>query len=102
MPARIDMIVPKMFCRGAPIPRALNLHYADLRQEETEQISYVSVTTALRTLLDLWRSGGTPQEMLLSAFQEAKDQGRITNRQIHVAMKDPEWEEAVASLSRKG
>jgi predicted transcriptional regulator of viral defense system len=102
MPARIDMIVPKRFRRGAPIPRALNLHFADLRQEETEEIDYVPVTTALRTLLDLWRFGGIPQEVLRSAFEEAKDQGRITKRQIHAAMKDPDWEEAVASLTRKG
>ncbi len=102
MPARIDMIVPKGFRRSTPIPRALNLHYADLRQEDTEQANYVIVTTALRTLLDLWQSGGITQEMLRSAFQEAKDQGRITKRQIQAAMKDPEWEEAVASLSRKG
>lgn len=102
MPARIDMIVPKRFRRGAPIPRVLNLHYADLRQEEIEKIDYVPVTTAFRTLLDLWRFGGITQEILRSAFEEAKDQGKITKRQIKTAMKDPEWEEAVTDLTGKG
>jgi len=98
MPARIDMIVPKKFRRGTPIPRVLELHYADLHQEETERIGYVPVTTALRTLLDLWQSGGISKEVLRSAFEQAKDQGKIVRRQIQAAVRDPEWEEAVAWL----
>lgn len=98
MPARIDMIVPKKFRRGAPIPRVLNLHYADLHAEETERIGHIPVTTVLRTIFDLWQSGEIPQETLRSAFAQASDQGKITSRQIQAASRRPEWEQVVASL----
>lgn len=102
MPARIDMTVPKTFRRGAPIPRVLNLHYADLRPEETERIEHIPVTTALRTIFDLWQSGEVPQETLRSAFEHATDQGKITRRQIQAASKYAGWEQMAASLMGRG
>lgn len=101
MPARIDMTVPKKFRRGTPIPHVLNLHYADLRPEETERIEHVPVTTALRTIFDLWQSGEISQETLHSAFERATDLGKITRQQIQAASKYPEWEKVASSLMRR-
>lgn len=102
MPARIDMIVPRSFRRGAPIPRVLNLHYADLSPQEIAKMEHIPVTTPIRTIVDLWRSGEMPHETLRSAFENATDQGRITARQIQVAKKYSDWEEIATALMARG
>jgi predicted transcriptional regulator of viral defense system len=102
MPARIDMIVPRSFRRGAPIPRVLNLHYADLSPAEIDNIEHIPVTTPLRTIVDLWKSGEMLRETLRSAFESATDQGKITTRQIQAAKKYSDWEEIVTALMARG
>ncbi len=101
MPAKIDMIVPKRFRRGATIPRVLKLHYADLRPEEIERIDDVPATTPLRTFFDLWQSEEVPLDVIRSAFKAAADLGKITRKELSKAAKNPGWEEMTASLGVK-
>jgi predicted transcriptional regulator of viral defense system len=100
MPATIDMTVPRKFRRGVPIPKVLRLHYADYA-DEIETIEYVPVTTAIRTILDLWQSGEILPETLRATFQAARDMGKITGKQIDAASKTQGWEEIAGSLTRR-
>ncbi len=99
MPARIEMTVPKTFRRGAPIPRALRLHYADLRGDEIENIHGVPVTSSLRAILDLWQSEEVPRDVLRDALKEATRLGKITRRQIQAASKNPQWQRAIEQIT---
>lgn len=101
MPAKIDMIVPTRFRRGAPIPRVLTLHYADLSPEEIERIDDVPATTPLRTFFDLWRSEEIPLEVIRSAFQSAMGLGKIMRKDLSKTAKNPEWKEMATSLGVK-
>ncbi len=98
MPAKIDMIVPNGFRRGSPIPGVLNLHFSSLRPEEIERIDRIPVTTALRALCDVWHSQELPRETLRSAFEEAMRIGKITNRQILAASRNPESKRVIADM----
>jgi predicted transcriptional regulator of viral defense system len=99
MPARIEMTVPKTFRRGAPIPRALRLHYADLRRNEIENIHGVPVTTPLRAILDIWQSEEVPQEALRDALKDATRRGKITGKQIQAASRNPHWQLAIEQIT---
>jgi hypothetical protein len=98
MSARIEMTVPKNFRCGAPIPRALRLHHADLRRDEIEKIHVVPVTTPLRAILDLWHSEEVPRDVLRDALKEATRLGKITGRQIQAASKNPHWRLAIEKI----
>ena len=88
MPARIDLTGPKGFRRGAPIPKVLRLHYADVLSSDREVINGVPVTKALRTILDLWGEGKTPRPLLISAFQEGLRRGIIIRSEVRRAAAD--------------
>jgi predicted transcriptional regulator of viral defense system len=100
MPARIEMTVPKTFRRGTPIPRALRLHYADLRRDEIENIHGVPVTNPLRAILDLWQSEEVPRDVLREALKEATRLGKITGKQIQAASKNPHWQRAIEQITK--
>jgi predicted transcriptional regulator of viral defense system len=99
MPAKIEMTVPKAFRRGAPIPRVLRLYYADLKQDEFENIHGVPVTTPLRAILDLWQSEEVPRDILRDALKEATRLGKVTRRQIQAASKNPHWQQAIKQIT---
>ena len=99
MPARIDMTVPRTFRRGAPIPRALRLHRADLRRDEIEHIHGVPVTTALRAILDLWQSDEVPRDVVRDALKEGTRLGKITGKQIRAASKNPHWQRTMEQIT---
>ncbi len=98
MPARIEMTVPKTFRRGTPIPRALRLHYADLKRDEIENIHGVPITSPLRAILDLWQSEEVPRDMLRDALKEAIRLGKITGKQIKAASKNPHWQRTIEQI----
>ena len=98
MPARIEMTVPKKFRRGAPIPRVLRLHHADLRRDEIEKVHVVPVTTPLRAILDLWHSEEVPRDVLQDALKEATRLGKVTRKQIQAASKNPHWRLAIEKI----
>jgi len=100
MPAKIDLTVPKGFRRGAPIPKVLRLHYADVPSSDRELIDGVPVTRALRAVLDLWGEGETPKSLLISAFQEGLRRGLITRTEVRRAAADPNWKVTMQALEK--
>jgi len=100
MPPRIDITVPKGFRRGAPIPKVLRLHYADVALPDREVIDGVPVTRALRTLLDLWGEGDTPKPLLAAAFQEGLRRGIITRSEVRRAAANPDWKDTMQALEK--
>ncbi len=89
-PARLDMTVPPAFRRGVPIPQILRLHYGTVPVAEQEVLYRVPVTSALRTILDVWEEGSLPQDTIRRAFQQAKANGKL---RLHES-----WEDAICQL----
>lgn len=87
-PSRLDMTVPPSFRRGVPIPRILRLHYGNVPVAEQEILFLVPVTSALRTILDVWEEGSLPKDTVRQAFRQAKATGKITQRQGVDMLKD--------------
>lgn len=81
-PSKLDMTVPPSFRRGVPAPRILRLHYGHVPEAEQETLFRVSVTSALRTILDVWEEGSLPKAILHQAFQQAKANGKIARKQV--------------------
>jgi hypothetical protein len=100
MPARMDMTVPKGFRRGTPIPRVLQLHFANLPAREVERVGGVPVTGVLRAICDPWQSREVHRDMLRAAFEEGTRRGKITRKQIEAASRIPEGKELIAALRR--
>ncbi|MCE5311498.1 MAG: hypothetical protein LLG20_28005 [Acidobacteriales bacterium] len=100
-PARLDLTVPLSFRKGSAIPRVLRLHYADIGTSETEIVETVPVTTALRTILDVWREKSLPEPSLREAFEDAKRLGKVTKSQVARARKDSDIPRIIDSLERE-
>jgi predicted transcriptional regulator of viral defense system len=96
-PSRLDMTVPPSFRRGVPVPKILRLHHGQISEEEQEVLSGVPVTSALRTILDVWEEGSLPKAALRQAFQQARSSGKITKRQFAELLRDPRF----ASVARE-
>lgn len=96
-PSQLDMTVPPSFRRGVPVPRILRLHYGNVPAAEQEVLFQVPVTSALRTILDVWEEGSLPKDALRQAFQQARADGRITRKQAAEILKDARF----ASLVRE-
>jgi predicted transcriptional regulator of viral defense system len=99
-PAKLDLTVPPSFRKGSAIPRVLRLHYADLGPSETEIVENVPVTTALRTIIDVWREKSLPESSLREAFEDARRLGKLTKGQIAKARKHPDTAQVIDSLER--
>lgn len=99
-PARLDMTVPPAFRKGSAIPRVLRLHFAEIATAEIEMIENVPVTTALRTIIDVWREKSLPESSLREAFEDARRLGKLTKGQIAKARQDPDAAPVVDSLER--
>ena len=99
-PAKLDLTVPPSFRKGSAIPRVLRLHYADIGPSETEIVENVPVTTALRTILDVWLEKSMPEPSLREAFHDAKRLGKLTKAQIAKARQDPDTASVIDVLER--
>ncbi|MGB7723818.1 MAG: hypothetical protein WBL65_28215 [Bryobacteraceae bacterium] len=99
-PSRIDLTVPPPFRKGSEIPPVLRLHFADVAATEMEMVENVPVTTALRTILDVWREKSLPESSLREAFEDAKRLGKLTKGQVAKARKDPGVARVIDSLER--
>jgi predicted transcriptional regulator of viral defense system len=99
-PAKLDLTVPPSFRKGSAIPRVLRLHYADIGRSETEIVENVPVTSALRTILDVWRENSLPESSLREAFEDARRLGKLTKGQIAKAHKHPDTAQVIESLER--
>lgn len=102
MPARIHMTVPPGFRRSAAIPRPLSLHVAMVAPRDVEIVEGVPVTKALRTLLDMAKTGDVAMEELQGAFREAVRSGKITRMEIAEAESDPDRRELLRRLKERG
>jgi hypothetical protein len=98
--ARIDMTVPSTFRKGVPVPRILRLHFGEVASAESEVISGVPVTNALRTILDVWLEDTLPKPLLATAFREALRSGKVTGSQVAHARQKPETANIVQELER--
>ena len=86
MPAQIHLTVPSRFRKGTP--RGCVLHKATLPEDDVEQRIGYSVTTPLRTLLDV---AATPlsQEHLNKAVEDALERGLVRRRLLETAPSSP-------------
>jgi predicted transcriptional regulator of viral defense system len=87
MPARIDLTVPKGFRKR--VPPGCVVHKAMLGPEDVESRTGYSVTTPLRTLVDVSASA-LSQEHLDRAVKEALERGLVPGHLLDSAAADPE------------
>lgn len=73
LPSRLHFTVPPTFRKRAP--RRTVLHRATLSPKDVEEREGFSVTTPLRTLVDVATDGQVPREQLLRAFSDAFARG---------------------------
>ena len=77
MPSKLHMTVPREFRRNSKIPEILVLHRAHLDPSEVQEMHGIRVTRALRTIVDLLRSGHVDRSQLKLAVDEAIRRGLI-------------------------
>jgi predicted transcriptional regulator of viral defense system len=99
-PAKLDLTVPTNFRRGVPIPKVLRLHRGDLQSEDLETLLGVPVTTAIRSIVDVWKEESLPKPVLREAFREAMKQGKITKTQVSTYQHDVERAPLLAQIRR--
>ena len=99
-PAKLDLTVPANFRRGVPIPRVLRLHHGDIRAEEQEILYGVPVTTAMRTILDVWQERSLPKQALRAAYRDAIKRGAITKTQVAASQRDTENAPLLAEIRK--
>ena len=99
-PAKLDLTVPPSFRKGSEIPPVFRLHFAEVATREMEMIENVPVTTALRTIVDVWREKSLPESSLRDAYEDAKRLGKVTRGQIAQARKDAGVAQIIDSLER--
>lgn len=81
MPAKLHMTVPKHFRRMAKTPRALILHYDDLKDSDIKKMRGYRVTKPLRTIVDLLTGDELSRGLIRQAFLQAIERGFITIRE---------------------
>ncbi len=84
-PVRLDMTVPLDFRRNSAVPPILRLHKAHLAPEEIIREHGYSLTSPMRTILDLAMAGDTDRAVISQAFQEGRARGLIARKQIAAA-----------------
>jgi predicted transcriptional regulator of viral defense system len=82
MPSKLHMTVPKEFRRNSRISEILVLHRANLDPSIVQEVHGVRVTRALRTIMDLLRSGHVDRSQIKLAVDEAIRLGLIGRREI--------------------
>jgi hypothetical protein len=86
MPERVHLTVPRGFRKR--VPAGCVLHFATLAEEETESRPGYSVTTPLRTLIDV-ASSALSQEHLNDAVEEALERGLVLRSVLRSARCQP-------------
>ena len=82
MPSKLHMTVPREFRRNSRTPEIMVLHRAHLDTGEVQEMHGIRVTRALRTIVDLLRSGHVDRSELKLAVDEAIRRGLIGRREI--------------------
>ena len=86
MPGRVHLTVPRGFRKR--LPAGCILHFASLTEEEIESRPGYSVTTPLRTLIDVAGSA-LSQEHLDAAVREALERGLVFRSRLGTARCEP-------------
>jgi len=81
-PARLSMTVPTNFRRNSEIPGILNLHYANLPEQDVQAAQGFRFTRPLRTILDLIEEGTAERRFVRQALKQALNRGLITHHQV--------------------
>jgi predicted transcriptional regulator of viral defense system len=100
-PSKLDMIVPKRFRRGVPLPSVLRLHRDEVSEDEVTTVHDVPVTRPLRSLLDVVGTGDVPIAVLQQGYREAMRRGMITPSELDRACRQPETAPALQQLRRR-
>jgi len=100
-PSKLDMIVPKDFRRGVPLPAVLRLHYDAVPEEDITTIHDVPVTRPLRSLLDVMLTGEVPLPVLQQGYREAMRRGMITPSELDRARRHTETAHPLQQLRRR-
>ena len=100
-PSKLDMIVPKRFRRGVPLPAILRLHRDEVSEDDVTTVHDVPVTRPLRSLLDVVRTGDVPLAVLQQGYREAMRRGMITPSELDRARRQPETAHALQQLRRR-
>lgn len=82
MPTKLHLTVPKRFRRNSEIPGILALHRADLPQAAIEARRGFSVTTPLRSIVDLIVEDSASRDILSQATREGVRRGLITGPEL--------------------
>ncbi|MEI6705233.1 MAG: type IV toxin-antitoxin system AbiEi family antitoxin domain-containing protein [Deltaproteobacteria bacterium] len=85
MPVRLEMTVPTAFRRRKPLPQILIFYHEILPESDILHRSGYAVTTPLRSVLDLVRSGSVSRDIVRQAVREARQRGLITVAQFREA-----------------
>ena len=100
-PSKLDMIVPKGFRRGVPLPSILRLHRNEVSEDDVTTVHDVPVTRPLRSLLDVVRTGDVPLAVLQQGYREAMRRGMITPSELNRARRQPDTAHALQQLRRR-
>jgi len=99
-PSKLDMIVPKGFRRGVPLPSILRLHRNEVSEDDVTAVHDVPVTRPLRSLLDVVRTGDIPIAVLQQGYREAMRRGMITPSELDRARQHPDTAHGFQQLRR--
>ena len=78
MPKRIHLTVPTTFARTARPPKTVQIHKANFKNEDCEEVDGFKVTKVLRTIMDLIEEKEVSEEFIEQAVKEAKRRGFLT------------------------
>lgn len=100
-PSKLDMIVPKRFRRGVPLPSILRLHRDEVSEDDVTTVHDVPVTRPLRSLLDIVRTGDIPIAVLQQGYREAMRRGLITPSELDRSRQHPDTAHGLQQLRRQ-
>jgi predicted transcriptional regulator of viral defense system len=100
-PSKLEMIVPKGFRRGVPLPSILRLHRNDVSEDDVTTVHDVPATRPLRSLLDVVRTGDVPLAVLQEGYREAMRRGMVTPSELDRARQHPETAHTLQQLRRR-
>ncbi len=82
MPAKLDMTVPRGFRRSTSIPRILRLHRRNLFSEDVNHQEGYTVTTPLRTLIDIVEEDTLSTDLIQQGISQALSRGLVSRREL--------------------
>ena len=82
MPSKMHLTVSSRFRKRIAIPKNLNLHGAELSENDVEDRQGYRITTPLRTLLDIIKENTVSEDQILQAIREGLQRGLLSLHDI--------------------